>query len=142
MEDRVIDCPRCLGKGSVDKQDVIRLRQMFFWMPGPICAFCNGLKKVNQSFAYRFNADDWFITTDLSIDDYQKYIDRDPALLAKNLAYEEMINSLGYFIVHYHLKEGLPQEETFFMLQKKYPDLDSEIFLAFLEQIYFYREAF
>jgi len=143
MEDVLIDCPRCLGKGFVDKQDVIRLRRMFFWMPGPICAFCNGLKRVNRSFAYRFNADDWFLTSDLSMEDYEKYFDRDTDLLAKNQAYEEMIDAIGNFIVHYHIKEHLSQEETYFLLTEAFPDLDIDaIFPAFLEQLHFYREAF
>jgi hypothetical protein len=109
---KLIDCPRCLGKGAVDKQDVIRLRRIFFWMPGPHCAFCNGLKRIEMSFASRFNADDWFITSDLSLEMYQKYIDKDPELLAQLEAHENYIVNISNLIIHYHYRLKLSQEDT------------------------------
>ena len=109
---KLIDCPRCLGKGEVDKHDVIRLRRIFFWMPGPHCAFCNGLKRVEFSFASRFNADDWFITSDLSLEMYQKYIDKDPELLAQLEAHEHYITSISNLIIQYHYRLKLSKEDT------------------------------
>jgi hypothetical protein len=109
---KLIDCPRCLGKGHVDKQDVIRLRRIFFWVPGPHCAFCNGIKRVELSFASRFNADDWFITSDLSLEMYQKYIDKDPELLAKLEAQEHYIQNISNLIIQYHYRLKLSKEDT------------------------------
>jgi hypothetical protein len=109
---KLIDCPRCLGKGHVDKQDVIRLRRIFFWIPGPHCAFCNGLKRVELSFASRVNADDWFITSDLSLVMYQKYIDKDPELLAQLEAQEHYIQSISNLIIQYHYRLKLSKEDT------------------------------
>ena len=42
----LIDCPRCLGKGHVDLQDIKRLRRELFWEPGPHCAYCDGNKDL------------------------------------------------------------------------------------------------
>ena len=109
---KLIDCPRCLGKGHVDKQGVIRLRRIFFWTPGPHCAFCNGLKRVELSFASRFNADDWFITSDLSLEMYQKYIDKDPELLAQLEGQEHYIQSISQLIIQYHYRLKLSKEDT------------------------------
>jgi len=109
---KLIDCPRCLGKGHVDKQDVIRLRRIFFWTPGPHCAFCNGLKRVELSFASRFNANDWFITSDLSLEMYQKYIDKDPELLAQLEGQEHYIQSISQLIIQYHYRLKLSKEDT------------------------------
>ena len=64
--DYLIDCPRCLGKGHVDLQDIKRLRRELFWEPGPHCAYCDGKKVVELEFATNINADDWFITSDVN----------------------------------------------------------------------------
>lgn len=39
-------CPRCLGKGFVDNNDIERLNKKLIWMPGK-CAYCNGSGKVH-----------------------------------------------------------------------------------------------
>lgn len=39
-------CPRCLGKGFVDNNDIERLDKKLVWNPGK-CAYCNGLGKVH-----------------------------------------------------------------------------------------------
>ena len=42
----VILCPRCLGKGNVDEEDIYRLEQKDFWLPGE-CKYCEGVGKIN-----------------------------------------------------------------------------------------------
>ncbi|WP_445711810.1 hypothetical protein [Flavobacterium sp.] len=39
-------CPRCLGKGFVDNNDIERLNKRLEWAPGK-CAYCNGKGKVH-----------------------------------------------------------------------------------------------
>lgn len=41
----MVECPRCLGKGEVDLEDIKRLKKELFWAPGR-CAYCNGNCKV------------------------------------------------------------------------------------------------
>ena len=42
----VILCPRCLGKGNVDEEDIYRLEQKDFLLPGE-CNYCEGVGKIN-----------------------------------------------------------------------------------------------
>jgi len=42
------ECPRCLGKGNVDWDDIKRLKRESDWEPGP-CAYCHGSGKVDQN---------------------------------------------------------------------------------------------
>ena len=106
----MIDCPRCLGKGHVDYKDIIRLKRAYFWTIGPICAFCNGQKKVAFSFAQRFNADDWFITTDLPAEDLERYVSGDKMLIEEINKQERLISFTGNFIMDYHFSKGFDQE--------------------------------
>lgn len=126
-KNKLIDCPRCLGKGHVDKQDVIRLRRIFYWMPGPHCAFCNGLKRVELSFASRFNADDWYITSDLSLEEYQKYIDKDPDLLKELEAHEHYITNISNIIIQYHYRLKLSKEDTRKIIMDSFGSNDEEL---------------
>ena len=108
--DKMIDCPRCLGKGNVNLQDIKRLRREYFWIIGPHCAFCNGKKQVKFSFANKFNADDWFITSDLPPDQYQKYINGDKTLIDEIKNQEQLTYFVGNFIMDYHYNKGFDKE--------------------------------
>lgn len=56
-------CPRCLGKGHVDKDDIIRLKRENEWTPGS-CAYCNGSGCVSIEFSKENNIDDANIVND------------------------------------------------------------------------------
>jgi hypothetical protein len=136
--DKMIDCPRCLGKGNVDFNDIKRLRREFFWTIGPYCAFCNGNKQVNFSFASKFNADDWFITSDLLDDQYQKYINGDEELINEIKKQEELIYFVGNFIMNYHFGLGLDKETVLKLLSDQINiEIDGieEFVYAMFEQI-------
>ena len=45
-EKGIITCPRCLGKGEVDIEDIQRLLMEEYWSPGD-CGYCEGVGKVN-----------------------------------------------------------------------------------------------
>lgn len=47
-----IQCPRCLGKGHVDENDIKRLQRELTWLPGT-CAYCDGKRKVNRKILSR-----------------------------------------------------------------------------------------
>jgi len=36
-----LTCPRCLGKGNMDNDDIVRLKQKGKWRPG-VCIYCSG----------------------------------------------------------------------------------------------------
>jgi len=106
----LIDCPRCLGKGHVDIQDIKRLRRELFWEPGP-CAYCDGKKVVELYFATNINADDWFITSDVDQELLQRYLDKDPKVIAEAREMEENIRLIINFIYNLYINEDKNREE-------------------------------
>ncbi len=46
-ERSIITCPRCLGKGVVDDEDIERLSMQEYWVAGN-CRYCDGIGKVNM----------------------------------------------------------------------------------------------
>jgi len=60
-----ITCPRCLGKGHVDRSDIIRLNQQGKWGTGT-CAYCNGTGAVDEGMIARVPADARHLTTNLT----------------------------------------------------------------------------
>jgi serine/threonine protein kinase len=61
IEINIHECPRCLGKGHVDKKDIKRLKRELEWMPGP-CAYCDGTGEVDDEMLQSTNADDASLT--------------------------------------------------------------------------------
>lgn len=118
MSKKIIDCPRCLGKGNVDKEDIKRLRREFFWTDG-ICAFCDGKKTVKMDFAKRFNADDWYISSDLHKEDYDKYISGDQEMVDWVKHTEQQHYFLAQFVMDHHISRGLSQEKVLDLLSKE-----------------------
>jgi hypothetical protein len=58
-------CPRCLGKGHVDTEDIIRLKKNGEWEPGP-CAYCNASGNVDEAMLSKVAVDAGYLTSDLS----------------------------------------------------------------------------
>ena len=57
IEINIHECPRCLGKGHVDKKDIKRLKREREWMPGQ-CAYCDGSGKVDDNMLQSTNVDE------------------------------------------------------------------------------------
>lgn len=60
-----VTCPRCLGKGHVDNDDIIRLKQQGKWGTGA-CAYCKGSGIVDKKMLSQVSADATYLTTNLS----------------------------------------------------------------------------
>lgn len=58
------ECPRCLGKGHVDTNDIVRLNKELKWSPGT-CAYCNGTGKVDSELEKNIPVNTSYLTTDL-----------------------------------------------------------------------------
>lgn len=127
MSKKIIDCPRCLGKGSVNKEDIKRLKREFFWIEGPHCAFCDGQKTVQLDFAKRFNADDWYISSDLDKEEYEKYISGDKEMLDWVRHTERQIYFLGHFVMDHHISRGLSKEKVLDLYSKELQVPNSEM---------------
>ena len=62
---RKIECPRCLGKGDVEWEDIKRLGKELKWMPGT-CAYCMGSGKVKPNIQDKIPVDMTYLTTNIS----------------------------------------------------------------------------
>lgn len=84
----LIQCPRCLGKGHVDIDDIKGLKKELKWQPGS-CAYCEGRGKVKPEMLNKVAVDETYLTTDLSREERQRLIDRDAEALGRGRIFEE-----------------------------------------------------
>jgi hypothetical protein len=89
----MVDCPRCLGKGHVDFEDIKRLKKEAFWIPGQ-CAYCNGLGKVPPDRMEKVPVDFEYLTTDLPSWERLKVINGNEDALARAKKHKELV--LGF----------------------------------------------
>ncbi|WP_042278775.1 hypothetical protein [Nonlabens tegetincola] len=83
-----IDCPRCLGKGNVDWEDIKRLNKELKWRPGK-CAYCNGKGKINESFENKVAVDTTYLTSDLNKDERNRIISGNEQALLRGILFEK-----------------------------------------------------
>src|ERR1700755_974374 len=76
-------CPRCLGKGRVDAEDIKRLGQQLRWAPGR-CAYCNGVGRVAEDLIGRVAVNEPYLTTSLSPGERLRLFNRDAAALERS----------------------------------------------------------
>lgn len=124
----MVDCPRCLGKGKVDLEDIRRLKKELFWGPGK-CAYCNGMGKVHPGRKEKPGADLEYLTTDLSSRERHKIITGDEDALKRANEYKESIQDLIKEIEYlYYIENKEPNEiaDYFFHRQRQHVYSESE----------------
>jgi hypothetical protein len=124
----MVDCPRCLGKGNVDVEDIKRLKKEAFWIPGP-CAYCNGIGKVPPDRIEKVPVDFEYLTTDLSSLERFKVINRDEGAFARAKAFKEGVLNFIEDIEHlYYIENKEPNEiaEYFFRKHRQYSYSEAE----------------
>ncbi len=104
------ECPRCLGKGNVDTEDIKRLKKELFWIPGK-CAYCNGIGKVPQGRTEKISADYEYLTTDLSSWERNKVINGDKNALERGTEFKKEIEKLISKIEHLYYIENMESAE-------------------------------
>jgi hypothetical protein len=117
------ECPRCLGKGHVDWDDIKRLDQELKWIPGT-CAYCNGRGKVDDKIESNVPVDASYLVINLSEADRKKIINGDPDALEWGNQFDEQFDSFINQIVHLHFEKGLDSSQIakFFMKAKENSD--------------------
>lgn len=87
-----VDCPRCLGKGEVDQDDLKRLNRTLTWLTGP-CAYCNGKGKVSGKMPSQVSPDNMYLTLELSQAERKRLINKDEGALRRAKVFEaDMLN--------------------------------------------------
>jgi len=85
-----VECPRCLGKGHVDMNDIKRLGNELRWIPGK-CAYCNGTGNVQPETISKVAAAEAYLTNNLPRAERNRVINGDKAALKRGAVLEERI---------------------------------------------------
>ncbi|MDF0719798.1 hypothetical protein P0M11_07260 [Kaistella sp. PBT33-4] len=100
-----IQCPRCLGKGNVDDQDIARLRKQLFWQPGK-CAFCNGKGKTYEAVINQIPEGLSYLHCHLSAIERWRLINGNKNAFERAKEYEELVKNLAYSFAKQYYDEG------------------------------------
>lgn len=105
-----VTCPRCLGKGHVDENDVKRLNRELRWGTGR-CAYCNGSRSVDADMLNKVPVDLAYLTTDLSAPERRRIINNDSAAMQRAKDYDAQWNQFIDEIIHFYFSENLDAEQ-------------------------------
>lgn len=94
-------CPRCMGKGHVTEEDIIRLKRELKWIPGS-CAYCNGTGKVNAEILKRVPVDLTYLSTDLTAREALKLLNGNKQALQRAEEHEQYVDSFIAEIQRYN----------------------------------------
>jgi len=96
-----IQCPRCLGKGHVDWDDIKRLKQELRWRPGK-CAYCKGKGKVSPGLINKVAVDTSYLTSDLPIVEQQRVLGNESGAMKRASLFDTKINTVIDQILYLH----------------------------------------
>ena len=86
-----VECPRCLGKGNVDGDDIKRLGQELRWIPGK-CAYCNGKGRVAPKKVSKVKPDNAYLTTSIGQDERKRLFEGDEGALQRAKWLDAQVN--------------------------------------------------
>lgn len=104
-----LECPRCLGKGNVDWEDIKRLNKLLKWQPGK-CAYCDGRGKVTSETINKISPDNTYLTIHLTTLEKNKLKNGDIETIEKAELYDKFLTNLINYIEYKFLVEHLDVE--------------------------------
>ena len=115
----IIICPRCLGKGNVNWDDIKRLKKELKWIPGS-CAYCNGKGKVNSQMEKSVAVDSTYLVNSLSKEERTRFIKNDPDALERAQKYDSQVDDFLDQIryLHFEGKLNINQIAEFYLISK------------------------
>lgn len=114
-----VQCPRCLGKGNVDSEDIRRLKKEPYWMPGK-CALCRGEGKVITKVANSEIVDSGYLTLETPRAERKKLLNGDAGAMKRAKQHQTNINDLVKKIEVKFYIENLEPSEIAECLFKEY----------------------
>jgi len=134
-----IECPRCLGKGNVDIEDIKRLKKELFWIPGK-CAYCNGKGKVPPERIEKISVDFDYLTTDLSFFERHRVISGNKNAISKGNLQTELIKQVIEDIQQLYYNQNKNANEIAELISRKYniklkSDIDKQDIIDFIEHV-------
>ncbi|MDH7464153.1 hypothetical protein QEG73_22845 [Chitinophagaceae bacterium 26-R-25] len=117
------ECPRCLGKGHVDWDDIKRLKQELKWKPGS-CAYCNGTGKVHPGIEENVPVDTSYLVTNLPEGERKRILAGNPEALERGRSYEDRFDVFIDQVKFLHLIGKLTpaQIAEFYMIDERNPE--------------------
>lgn len=134
-----LECPRCLGKGFVDLEDIRRLNKELKWVPAP-CAYCNASGKTTPEMLSKVPVDTTYLTIDLPESEIEKIKNADPEALEKGRQKELFVDNLIKYAEH-HYETGNMDAESIAELYLKTEDesaqfsLERENLIQYIEKV-------
>ncbi len=104
-----LECPRCLGKGFVDQEDIRRLNRQLKWVPAP-CAYCNASGTTTPEMLANVPVDTSYLTIDLPESEIEKIKNADPETLEKGRLKELFLDNLIEYVEHHYQTQNMNAE--------------------------------
>lgn len=138
-----IDCPRCLGKGAVDWNDIKRLKQELRWKPGK-CAYCNGSGKIKASTQSKIAVDNSYLTIDLDPLERIKVLKNTKGALKRAAFRKKEMDDLIHKIEYLHFEKNTSVDEivTYHLipnLRRKISSKEKADLIDFINQVIAYK---
>jgi hypothetical protein len=105
-DSRKIECPRCLGKGYVDWDDIKRLNKQLRWKPGK-CAYCEGSGRINPKFQSKVSVDNSYLTLDLTKEERMGLINKDEWALKRAKIFDDNVDNFIKQVTYLHFIGGM-----------------------------------
>lgn len=114
-----VNCPRCLGKGNVDSEDIKRLKKELFWLPGK-CAYCNGSGKINSEMLTKVSVDNSYLTIDITQVERKKLINNNPDAVKRANHFENEVDGFIKQVEYLHFVANLDASKIadFYLIPK------------------------
>jgi DnaJ-class molecular chaperone len=130
-------CPRCLGKGHVDDEDIRRLNMKGDWIPGK-CMYCYGNGKVLQRMIEKVPVDEYYLNTSLDEASRKRFLEEDPRELSRAVQVKTYNAMLKDKVLELHtLQDMSPEKIANELIMGRYgiPASDRELILEWIKSV-------
>lgn len=132
----LVKCPRCLGKGHVDLEDIKRLNKELKWLPGS-CAYCNGKGEVKSKLLTKVPFDMTYLSIDLPKRERNRIINKDSGAFFRANMHDERVDIFIKQIEYLNSKGNLSTEKIvdFFLIGEDISKERKEEFLDYVSKV-------
>ena len=132
-------CPRCLGKGQVDEEDIRRLKMEAYWGSGK-CAYCNGRGRVSPTHVQAIKPDLEYLTLDIAVEERRKLVEGDREALIRADEHRLFIQKLVSQIEHWYYIENRDPEDIAILIYRKqrilkFSDQEKQELVKYVEKV-------